>query len=289
MPSAVLAAFGLPVTTAALEKFSLFRLMHTQQHRQRAAPALPPPLALMPADIICAGCGNADKAKYDTTMDTAELVCTVCGVVAVDHMLHEGQAEREFADDHEEVSRVHASFPQRYGHLMSAGFNLQTVICGRTPGGQPIARGRTREEHPYLNRCSITTWRRDADTQRCIAAMEQAAQLLGAPPDAQSDAIERFAAARQANERMLAKDVQMAACLATAMEAHARKIVLPVPKGVPTVACPACAAMFHSTTQRAQHSAQSPACRAAAAKREVKLCKRARSSMESDFNMYAPL
>jgi hypothetical protein len=286
-PEAVLLAFGLPTTATTLAAFSQFKSAHTQRQRRKVTAPAPPPV-LMPAGLVCAGCGNADESCFDATMDTAELVCTACGVVAVDHMLYEGQAEREFADDAEEESRVHASFPQRYGHLLSAGHNLATIICGGDRGTEPILRARAREEHPTLNRCATTAWRRDTDTLRCIAAMEQAAACLGASPDAQADAIERFAAARRGSERMLAKEVQMAACLATAMAAHARKVVLPIPRGEPTVECPTCAVRFYSTTERAQHAATSPACRAAAAKKEVKLSKRMRASMDCNFDVYAP-
>jgi transcription initiation factor TFIIIB Brf1 subunit/transcription initiation factor TFIIB/uncharacterized C2H2 Zn-finger protein len=247
---------------------------------------------MLPAGVVCAGCGNADAALFDTTMDTAELVCTRCGAVAVDHMLFEGQAEREFTDsgDGQEESRAHASFPHRYGHLMSAAFNLQTVIRGgngsEDGGGN---RGKEREEHPHLNIHMTSTWRRDVDTQRCIAVMEQAADKLGAPADAVNDAIEQFAHARRSTERMLGKEVQMAAYLYTAMASHARKTILPVPKGEPTVPCPTCAVMFHSTTERAQHCATSSLCKAAAVKKDAKLSKRMRASLDCNFNIYAPL
>jgi len=287
-PAAVLDAFGLPAS--ALATFTHFRTVFTHAARKRPCAQVLPATQVLPAGVVCTGCGNAEEALFDTTMDTAELVCTRCGAVAVDHMLFQGQAEREFADsgDGAEETRAHASFPHRHGHLMSAAFNLQTVIRGSGSSAMP-SRGRTRDEHPHLSVSVTSTWRRDADTQRCIFAMEQAAEKLGAPAHAVNDAIEQFATARRSAERMLGKEVQMAAYLYTAMAAHARKTVLPIAKGEPSVACATCAAMFHSTTERAQHCAVSAACRAAAVKKEAKLSKRMRSSLDCDFNMYAPL
>ena len=289
-PAAVLGAFGLPAS--ALSTFTHFRTVLA--HAARKRPCVDIPSAhLLPAGVVCAGCGNAEEGLFDTTIDTAEMVCTRCGTVAVDHMLFQGQAEREFADsgDGVEETRAHASFPHRHGHLMSAAFNLQTVIRGSIGGGSSGMpyRGRTRDEHPHLNISVTSTWRRDADTQRCIAAMEQAAEKLGAPADAVNDAIEQFADARRSTERMLGKEVQMAAYLYIAMASHARKTILPIAKGEPTVSCPTCAAMFHSTTERAQHCAVSAACRTAAVKKEAKLSKRMRASLDCDFNIYAPL
>jgi hypothetical protein len=215
---------------------------------------------------VCLGCGNADLTEFDTTTDTSELVCIKCGVVAVDHMLFQGEAEREFEDDTE--NRVHASFPQRFSYLMSDEYNLETVVkTGDTVRtwrhGSQVLDGRTPT--------ATSTKKRDGDKRRAIAAIEEAAKKLGVPLLPAVDAIELFASFRDDRQRIAYKEVLQAVCLFIAATAHDRKTpALSAEPPIPSVGCPHCSAVFVTTTERAKHWTHSQLCRMANRKKDVR-------------------
>lgn len=297
--STLLHAFGLPhdeeCVAVLLDTVGAFARADVREARRTAACSVPTcPATACPATVsssvttcpvtTCPGCGAADPSLFDTTTDTAEMVCTRCGAVIVDHMLFQGQAERDFQEEGED-DPAHASFPSRYGYLMSDAYNLQTDIRNG-PHGKTARRPVCREEHPYLKRAFTSTRRRDTDMRVAIGKIEAAAQRLAVSSDAQVDAVERFAKRRKHAEHMMSKDVQMAACLMLAAGAHARKPLLSTAKPAATVQCSVCDAMFCSTAQRAEHYAATPACKAATVKRETAI-KRRLNSLECNFDTHA--
>ena len=266
-PVVFLRAFGASTDEKTVAVF--LRLCANVPHigRVRAQPVLPDSTTVhLHCGPICQGCGNADQKDFDTTADTSELVCIKCGVVAVDHLLFQGEAEREYEDDTE--NRTHASFPQRFSYLMSDEYNLETVVKAgdttRMPRrGSQVQDGRTPT--------ATSVKKRDSDKRRAIATMEEAALKINVPLLPTVDAIELFASFRDDRERIAHKDILQAACLFVAASAHDRKVpALSAELPIPSVGCPHCNEVFLTTTERARHWSHSPPCRMANRKKDVR-------------------
>jgi hypothetical protein len=240
-----LRAFGLVVddeTTAAFHKCST--AIKTPS-KSKPPPAEPLPAVItMDQSIRCRGCGNDNEAMYDTTTDTAELVCILCGVVAVDHILFEGQSEIDYAEDGCEA-RAHASYPTQYNYLMSDEFNLSTT---GSVSAMP---------------------RKDADTHRAIQAMEGVAARLLIPRLALDDGINLFARMRREKDRISNKDILQAACLYVAATALARKKIMLHVEVKPSIVCNHCSSAFLTLTDRAKHYGKSAGCRMSHRKRSI--------------------
>ncbi len=221
-----------------------------------------PPSQTLDSTIICLNCSNDDARKFDTTTDTAELVCTLCGTVAVDHMLYEQIAERDFVDDDSEVSNIHTNFPSKYGYLMSDSYELETYVQGN-------AKVRNCRQEGELNRASTSTACKDRQKQAAIRLLENLGQQLGVSQFAISDAIELFAKIRNKKERMMNSMMQLAACLFVTNESQKRKIIksqLSDDDG--SVTCKYCSKALLHIPARAKHMSESPACRMLARKAE---------------------
>jgi hypothetical protein len=266
-----LRAFGAPTDEKTVAVF--LRLSANVPHvRARTQMATTSPDSFVPttghlySGPVCQGCGNADQTDFDMTTDTSELVCIKCGVVAVDHLLFQGEAEREFEDDTE--NRVHASFPQRFSYLMSDEYNLETVVkTGETT--RTLRRGSQVQDGRPSTATSIK--KRDCDKRRAIAAMEEAARKIGVPLLPTVDAIELFASFRDDRERIAYKEILQAVCLFVAATAHDRKApALSAEPPVPSVRCPHCSVVFVTTTERAKHWTHSQPCRMANRKKDVR-------------------
>jgi len=257
-------AFGVDVNPETVVQFHKAYAKLRKGPKAPVAMKAPPEVSLLPSSLQCQGCGNSDERKFDTTMDTAEVVCIACGAVAVDHVLYGGVAERDFADSGEE-SKSHASYPHRFWYLMSDSYNLQTAV--KETAACAV------EDTPC--RTDTSTWRRDVDKQKAIGQMEAAGDRLRCPALAIIDAIELFAEIRDSKQRVGKKDLQKAVCLYACTVSLARRQQLPPSQeAVPTIQCLFCDEKFVTVTERAKHCANNQPCRMAARKKDQMARKR---------------
>jgi hypothetical protein len=125
----VLAAFQLPADGATLlEMNAAERALRDVRAALIARGTGAPRAQARGLSMQCRGCGSRDDASFVCVPDAGDMVCTRCGAVAVDHLLHEGESERTFADeDDAPASRSHAQRPSDFARLFSEHFQLRTA------------------------------------------------------------------------------------------------------------------------------------------------------------------
>lgn len=76
-------------------------------------------------DKKCKTCGNQDQAEFTLDRKNGDIICTVCGTVAMESLMHEGSQFRKFEG---EVDRNHhGDAPNR---LFSNAYNMATTLGG---------------------------------------------------------------------------------------------------------------------------------------------------------------
>ena len=176
-----------------------------RQARADASPELPAS-AYASFALACARCKNTDARKFDMQCAEGDIACIKCGTIAVDHALFTGVAECVFEDDDPaDAPKQHAVFPVAYAYLFSDEHAMRM-----TAG--PWKRIAYTCDADLL-RFQTSTKCRDADKQRAVEEIEQAAGRLGTPKAAQREAIELFAHLRDAYQRLVSKRLQQTACL----------------------------------------------------------------------------
>ena len=293
----IMEAFGIPVTPISDMKFTrlcaqvkdiqlgVCRQYHTQATNTSCS-SQQQNYDIHKTPVQCVNCGNKEESMFDITTDTFDLVCTVCGAIAVDHMLYPHVAEREFEDDSESV--IHTNFPAKYGYLMSDDYELETFIkrnggnkCSNGAGTTAIARKKIAVVHSSRASCSssrsvTSSFCKDADKCKAIQTLEQVGKTLLISKYAVMDAIELFAKLRDGKERMMNKNMQLAACMFVTHTAHQRKHVcmaahVKVPASEKHVRCLHCNECFLTLTDRAKHMSTSLSCRCLDRKKEIML------------------
>ena len=222
--------------------------------------------------IRCENC-NAPEAELVNHADEGELVCSRCGRVAMDHILHQGVSERRFdgeTDDPKE-DRSHAGFPLPFSRVLSDEYQLQTIVSipRDTPGSVLQPRSKRRKVHVYGGiqpdepdhkpSKALT----DRDKLEAIQQFEQAVLRANVCARAVDDAVDLFAALRDTKERVMDKGLRRAACLWIAHFAHVARRPMQLPSAArpePTFPCSKCLKAFHTGVERAAHLRASPEC-----------------------------
>jgi hypothetical protein len=253
MIESFLLAFNLPADSIHISAFKrhsdalTHRLRSTKYQTSNRAP-------YANLHITCPGCGHTDSRLYDVIPDSAEMVCTQCGAVVVDHMLYQYPVHKH--DDEEgKPDTCHFSMPHKYGHIMSDEHELTTM-------GRSKVNARLRTDDTERN--TTTTACKDRDKQRAIRTMEDAAIKLGVCPLAVNDAIHLFANIRDERQRILGKSVQIAACLYVCAKARERRVPIPHVQPNPETfqfKCRVCECAFQTAVMRIKHWDASPVCR----------------------------
>jgi hypothetical protein len=187
-----------------------------------------PPVTAAPV-YKCRGCENQDATLFVCDEVSADLICTCCGAVAVDHMLYEGEECRNFSgeNDGDQEDRSHCSKPTPYSKYMSDAYQLQTFV--KTKNGDALCTRKMLVEndgHQTSVQC------KDADKQRAIVEMEDIAEKLGIASLAVMDAVEMFATERNHKERMMHKHLFAGVCLYVC-HVNQKKRVVAVAKVLP--------------------------------------------------------
>jgi hypothetical protein len=140
----------------------------------------------------------------------------------VDHALFTGVAERAFEDDDPaDAPKQHAAFPGAYAHI----FSDEHGTVPATGVWKHLAYTCDAD----LMRFQTSARCKDADKQRAVDELEQAAVRLGTPRAARREAIELFAHLRDTHQRLMSKRLLQAACLLVCHAAHAWvKCVVPL-------------------------------------------------------------
>jgi hypothetical protein len=158
----------------------------------------------------CRGCTNQDASLFVCDEVSADLICTCCGAVAVEHMLYEGEECRNFSgeNDGDQEDRSHCSKPTPYSKYMSDAYQLQTFV--KTTHGDALC---TRKMLADTGRNQTSVQCKDSDKQKAFTQMEDIADKLGIANLAVMDAVEMFATERNQKERMMHKDLFAGVCL----------------------------------------------------------------------------
>ena len=95
----------------------------------RVAAAAPVPVHDAEKFKKCPNCGNADQSNFALDRKNGDIICSNCGVVVSESLMHEGSAYRKFEG---EADRNHHG--DRANPLLSTAHNLSTTLSGVAPG-----------------------------------------------------------------------------------------------------------------------------------------------------------
>lgn len=169
----------------------------------------------------CNNCGNRDEARFLHEYRSGDVTCAVCGVVAVERSLYDGDWTRSFEGE-ESTSQI----GPRPDPLMSSAYNLRTSMA-LTQGVSKASLRALRETQGKadmlalgndLNERRTREAFKDNQKQRCFDRLQDVGERLRIATGVVDRSKAFFAAFRDAREHVTKLDEAVAACLVVAVE-----------------------------------------------------------------------
>jgi hypothetical protein len=182
-----------------------------------------PEMVIVVPTMTCRSCGNRDETQFETNPKSGDVICQLCGAVAMEHAIHDGDWTRNFEGE-ENTSQIGPT-PDP---LLSSAFNLRTAVAVG-PGVKKEAARRYRAvqdmiELDHSHGPADTTERRtrigykDKQKQKAFERIDTEGDRMKLSAAVLTRAKTIFAAYRDAHEKVTDFDKTVASCVIQAFE-----------------------------------------------------------------------